>query len=149
MREKGVVTEIKGGTTVVSVDKREECAGCGLCVFNDGTGKSEFYAKTQSGVKLGDTVIVERSENGRFLGVLLVFFIPLMLIGLSVLVNYLLIKNEIWILVLSGGFIAAWYAVLALLDKKFKTVGAFNSVIVEVVPKDENDKERDLPDTKE
>lgn len=134
MREKGVVTEIKGGTAVVSVDKKDECASCGLCLFKDGTGKAEFYAKNDLGAKKGDAVIVERLENGRFLGVILAFFIPLLLIGLAVLIDYLFIKNEIWILVLSVIFIAVWYAILALLDKKLKTVGAFNSKIIEIVP---------------
>ena len=139
MQEKGVITEIKGGTAVISVDKKEECAGCGLCLFKDGTGKAEFYAKNNISAKVGDTVIVERSESGKFLGAILAFFIPLLLIGLAVLINYLFIKNEIWILILSAVFVAAWYAVLAFIDKKLKTVGAFNSRIVAVLSPDNSD----------
>ena len=139
MRETGVITEIKGERAVVSVDKKEECAGCGLCLFKNGTGKAEFYAKNTVQAKVGDTVIVERAESGRFLGAILAFFIPLLLIGLAVLINFLFIKNEIWILVLSVIFVAAWYAVLAFIDKKLKTVGAFNSRIVAVIAPDNSD----------
>ena len=139
IRERGVVSEITGRTAVVSVDKKAECAGCGLCLFKDGTNKAEFYAKNTVGAKSGDAVIIERSESGGFLGTVLAFFVPLVLIGLAVLINYLLIKNEISILILSVVFIAVWYLILAVLDKKLKNIGAFNSRIVSVIPPDNSD----------
>ena len=133
MREIGLLTEIKGNIAVVSVDKKGECAGCGLCLFKENAQKAEFYAKNPVGAKVGDKVIVERAENGRFLGALLAFFVPLLLIGLAVLIDYLFIKKEIWILVLSVLFIAVWYLILAFLDKKLKKVGALDSRIVSVI----------------
>ena len=139
MTERGLITEIKGKTAVVSVDKKAECAGCGLCLFKEGTNKAEFYAQNTVGAKIGDAVIIERSESGKFLGVILAFFVPLILIGLAVLVNYLFIKNEIWILVLSVLSVAVWYAILALFDKKLKNIGAFNSRVVSVIPPNNSD----------
>lgn len=139
MRETGVITEIKGKTAVVSVDKKAECAGCGLCLFKEGTNKTDFYAKNTVDAKTGDTVVIERSDSGKFLGAVLAFFVPLILIGLAVLINYLFIKDEIFILVLSVVFIAAWYTVLAILDKKIKNVGAFDSRIISVISPDDSD----------
>ena len=138
MREVGVLTEIKGGVAVVSVDKKEECAGCGLCLFKDNANKTEFYAKNSVGAKVGDKVFVERSDSGKFLGAIMAFFIPLLLIGLSVLINYLFIKNEIWILVLSVILVAVWYVILAFLDKKLKKIGVFDSRIVSVIASPDN-----------
>ncbi|MBP5466983.1 MAG: SoxR reducing system RseC family protein [Clostridia bacterium] len=145
MRDSGVITGIKGRTAVVSVDKKAECAGCGLCLFKEGTNKTEFYAKNTVGAKTGDTVIIEHSDSGKFLGAVLAFFVPLILIGLAVLIDYLFIGNEIWILVLSVAFIAVWYAVLAVLDKKLKKIGAFDSRIVSVITPENTDNS----DTKE
>lgn len=139
MRETGVITEIKGKTAVVSVDKKAECAGCGLCLFKEGANKTDFYAKNTVDAKTGDTVVIERSDSGKFLGAVLAFFVPLILIGLAVLINYLFIKDEIFILVLSVAFIAAWYLALALLDKKIKNVGAFDSRIISVISPDDSD----------
>ncbi|MBQ6980109.1 MAG: SoxR reducing system RseC family protein [Clostridia bacterium] len=139
MREIGILTEIKGDVAVVSVDKKEECAGCGLCLFKDNAGKTEFYAKNTVGAKIGDNVIVERAESGKFLGTILAFFIPLLLIGVAVLINYLFIKSEIWILVLSVIFVAAWYFVLSFIDKKLNKVGAFNSRIVAILSPENSD----------
>ena len=133
MREKGVVTEINKNYAVVSVDKKEECAGCGLCLFKDGTNKTEFYAKNVSGAEVGDEVVLERSEKGRFYGAILAFLIPLLLIGVAVAINYLFIKQEIWTLVLSLIFIVVWFILLFFIDKKLKNFGAFRSEIVEVI----------------
>ena len=144
MRETGIVTEIKGKTAVVSVDKKEECSRCGLCLFKEGANKTEFYVKNESGVKVGDNVTIESSENGKFIGVILVFFVPLLLIGLAVLMNYLFIKKEIWILILSVSFIAVWFILLALLDKKFKEIGLFNARIISVLPAPEKTVEDDI-----
>lgn len=133
MRERGVVTEIRGKTSVVSVDKKDECSRCGLCLFKEGTNKTEFFVKSEDGVNVGDTVEIERSESGKFSGVILAFFVPLLLIGLAVAINYLFIKSEIWILVLSIVFIAVWYVILAFLDKRLKTSAVFNARIVSVI----------------
>ena len=136
MTETGVVTEVKKNYAVVSVDKKAECEGCGLCLFKDGTNKTEFYAKNDLNAKVGDKVLVERSENGRFYGALLAFFVPLMLIGLAVAINYLFIKNEIWILILSIAFVSAWFVALCLTDKKLKSVGAFKAEITAITSED-------------
>ena len=78
MKETGVVTEIRGKTSVVSVDKKDECSRCGLCLFKEGTNKTEFFVKSEDGVNVGDTVEIERSESGKFTGVILAFFVPLL-----------------------------------------------------------------------
>ena len=139
MKETGVVTEIRGKTSVVSVDRKDECSRCGLCLFKEGTNKTEFFVKSEDGVNVGDTVEIERSESGKFTGVILAFFVPLLLIGLAIAINYLFINSEIWILILSIGFIAVWYAILAFSDKRLKKSAAFNARIVSVSAKtDEN-----------
>lgn len=133
MTERGVVTKVTKNFAVVSVDKKPECEGCGLCLFKNGASKTEFFATNALGAKEGDAVAVARSERGKFYGVLLAFLVPLILIGLAVLINYLFIQSEIWIPLLSVAFIALWFAVLSLLDKKLKNIGAFRSEIVEII----------------
>ena len=146
MRERGVVTEIRGKTSVVAVDKKDECSRCGLCLFKEGTNKTEFYVKSEDGVNVGDTVEIERSERGKFAGAILAFFVPLLLIGLAVAINYLFIGKEIWILVLSIVFIAVWYAVLAFFDKRLKNSAVFNARIVSVIDKAQSEHKEDIND---
>ena len=146
MKETGVVTEIRGKTSVVSVDRKDECSRCGLCLFKEGTNKTEFFVKSEDGVSVGDTVEIERSESGKFMGVILAFFVPLLFIGLAVAINYLFINSEIWILILSIGFIAVWYAILALFDKRLKKSAAFNARIVSVKLKAQPELKEDMND---
>ena len=135
MREMGVVTEINGKTAVVSVDKKDECSRCGLCLFQEGTNKAEFFVRSEADVSVGDTVEIERSEKGKFAGAVLAFLVPLLLIGLAVAINYLFIKSEIWILILSVIMIALWYVALAFLDKRLKSSATFNARIVALISK--------------
>ena len=146
MKETGVVTEIRGKTSVVSVDRKDECSRCGLCLFKEGTNKTEFFVKSEDGVNVGDTVEIERSESGKFTGVILAFFVPLLFIGLAVAINYLFINSEIWILILSIGFIAVWYAILAFSDKRLKFSAAFNARIVSVKLKAQPELKEDIND---
>lgn len=149
MREIGTVKEINGDRAVVSVDKKDECERCGLCLFKNGEASAEFFVKTDALVKVGDKVEIERSENGKFLGATLAFSVPLLLIGLAVLIDYLFIKKEIFILVLSVLFIAVWYGILAAADKAFKKSGAFSAKIISVLSADETQNETKVKDTKE
>ncbi|MBQ9485844.1 MAG: SoxR reducing system RseC family protein [Clostridia bacterium] len=137
MTEQGVVTQIKGKFAIVSVDKKEECAGCGLCLFKDNATKTEIYAFNVQNAREGDVVIVERSEHGKPLGSILVFLVPLLFIGIAVALNYLFLKNEIWVLALSAAFMVIWYVVLGLVDGKIKKSGAFSSEIVGIVSRAE------------
>ena len=91
-----------------------------------------MYAQNSVGAKKGDAVIIERSGKTSLFSVFMVFLVPLILIGLAVGVNYLAIKNEIWIPILSVLFIILWYTILALTDKKFQKLKGLTSVIVSV-----------------
>ena len=140
MKETGVLTEIKGRSAVVTVQKKEECKACGLCLFKE-NGKAEIYADNPVNAQKGDTVTVETKESGKLLGAVLVFLVPLIFIGIAVLLNAVLIKNDIFIPIISVGLIAIYYAILAILDKKFKKSKAFYSLITEIVSKGDDNAE--------
>ena len=139
MTERGTVTEIKGKTAVVTVTKSEQCKECGLCLFKKG-GKAEFYARNLLDAKVGDDVLLDIKESGRFLGAILVFLVPLLLIGLAVLINFLFIKNDIFIPIISVGSIAVYYTILGLSDKKFRNSRAFVSDITKIIKSEDSDK---------
>lgn len=144
IRETGTLIKTKGKTAVVSVDKSEKCAGCGLCLFKNGTTKAEFYVSNEIGAKVGDVVVIERSETGGLLGAVLAFFVPLLLIGLAVVIDFLFIGKEILILILSAAFIAAWFSVLGLIEGRLKNGKAFRSRITEISSaREENAQEKE------
>lgn len=133
MREIGTVEKIDKDITIIKVDKKDECSKCGMCLFPKGANSIEFIADNALSAKIGDKVIVERKEDGKFLGALLVFFVPLLLIGLSVFIGLVLIKWELSVLILSLSLIILWYIILSVIDKKLIKLKKFRAVIVEIV----------------
>ena len=133
MREVGTVERLENNFAVVKVDKKDECSKCGMCLFPQGANSIEFVADNKIGAKTGDKVIIEKGENGKLQGALLVFLVPLLLIGLSVILGLYVIKWELSVLILSGSLIILWYIILSIIDKKLKYLSSFKSVIVEIV----------------
>lgn len=136
MREVGVITKVDGEMATVKVDKKDECAKCGLCLFPKNASSIEIDAKNPIGASVGDTVSFKRQKDGKLLGSILVFLVPLLLIGLSALITYLFIKIEIWMLILSVILIVLWYTILAFIDKKLKITFDCASVITEIINKE-------------
>ncbi len=133
MKETALVIKENGKHAVVSIDKKDECSKCGMCAFPKNANKIELNAKNGVGAKVGDTVIVERAQGGKLTGAILVFLVPLILIGISALINHFFIGNDLWFLGLAVIFIAVWYAILAIIDKKLVFMNKYLSVIIQVV----------------
>ena len=66
------------------------------------------------------------------------FFIPLLLIGISALITYLFIRIETWLVILSVISIILWYTILAVIDKRLKNVSGGVHVIVNILKKGDN-----------
>lgn len=143
MKEIGVITKIRNNKATVRVDKKDECSKCGMCLFPKGASFIEIEAENDLSLGLGDTVIIETQNQAKLLGAVLAFLVPLLLIGLSILLNYLVIFNEIITLGVALGSIAVWYVILALIDKKLKNTVGFSAKILELVIKAENDLKND------
>lgn len=137
MKELAKVTAVKGNRATVSVDKKDECSKCGMCLFPKNASSVEFPAVNTVGAEVGDTVLIEKMEGGNLIGALLAFLVPLLLIGVSVVLGYTVLNSEIWILALSVIFIFLWYTILAVIDKKLKNTLKFSVEIVEITPKGE------------
>ncbi len=133
MTEQGKVVETKGNFAFVEINKKTECDKCGMCAFPKNVSTIKLRTENEIGAKVGDAVILEREEKGKLLGTLLVFLVPLILIAISAVIGYLLIKSEIWILILSVISIALWYTILAIIDKKISKLNGFKSKIVKIL----------------
>lgn len=138
MQEIGVVTSVKGEKATVKLDKKDECSKCGMCLFPQNASSIEIEADNQIGAKVGDTVTFERQADGKLLGALLVFLVPLLLIGISAILSYLVIGKEIYMLVMSLSSIIVWFFILSMIDKKLKKTTSFCWVIVDINQKQKN-----------
>ena len=136
MREQGVVVEVKKSTATVRIDKKDECSKCGMCIFPKGASSVDFDADNKLGATVGQTVVIDTEKDGKLLGALLVFLVPLLLIGISVLIGLMIIESELSVLALSVALIVVWFAILSLIDKKLKKTVSFRPQIVEILTKE-------------
>ncbi len=144
MKESAIVKKIDKNMAIVTVDKKLECSKCGMCAFPKNANKIDMRAKNPLNAKVGDEVVIEKTGDGKLTGALLAFLVPLVLIGISSLIALLIIKNEIWIPILSVILIILWYVFLALIDKKLAFLDRFLAVIIEIKSQPEN---KDLEQT--
>ena len=136
MQEIGKVSKIEGKYAFVKVPKKDECNKCGMCLFPKNAQEIEIRAKNPLSAEVGDVVEIKNSSDGaKTIGTMLVFLVPLLLIGLAVLIEKLFIKNEIYILLLSLAFILSWFVILSLIDKKIAKKDKFVSEIVRIKEK--------------
>lgn len=136
MQEIGKVSKTEGKYAIVKVQKKDECSKCGMCLFPKNASEIEFRAKNTLSAKEGDDVLINTSnERGKLVGMLLVFLVPLLLIGLAVLIEKLFIKNEIFILPISIGLIVVWFFMLSFIDKKIAKNDKYVCEIIEILNK--------------
>lgn len=132
MTESGYVVKTEKNRAIVKVDKKDECAKCGMCLFKNGASFIEYSATNGINAKAGDKVVIETQKDAKFLAILLVFLVPLVLIGLSFILNYLTLKSDVFLLVLSFGLIGIWFVILGVIDKKIKKLNGFCPKIVKI-----------------
>lgn len=132
MIETGKVKIVEGDVAVVTIDKKTECSKCGMCAFPKNANQIDIRAKNVVGAKKDQTVVIETTGEGKLTGVLLAFLVPLILIAVAGVIGLMVIGNEIWFLVLSLIFIALWYTILAILDKRLIFLDKFCARVVEI-----------------
>lgn len=136
MQEIGKVSKIEGKYAIVKVQKKDECSKCGMCLFPKNASEIEFRAKNTLSAKENDDVLINTSnERGKLVGMLLVFLVPLLLIGIAVLIEKLFIKNEIFILPISIGLIVVWFFMLSFIDKKIAKNDKYVCEIIKIINK--------------
>lgn len=135
MIEKGIVTSLDGDYAIVKVNKKDECAKCGLCLFPKNADSINFRAENGVGAKVNDIVEIETKERAKTLGIVLVFGVPLILVIASLILGYIFIKNEITCLLVSLGVVIVWFFILSIIDRKIKNSLKFSSKIKEIINK--------------
>lgn len=135
MKEIAKVSEVHDKNATVVIDKKDACSKCGMCLFPKNAGSIKVFANNSVNAEVGDEVLVERTERGKFLATVLVFLVPILLILLSMVLAYSVIKSEIWTLFLSVIFLVLWYTVLALIDKRIKITKKYETQIISIISK--------------
>ena len=129
MEEKGSIVKKTGEYAFVKVDKRAECKKCGLCAFPKNVDSVELRAYNKIDANVGDEVIVSTNEKGKWLSLILVFGVPLLIIGGVFALAFFSGWSEVMMPLIGVGAIIIWFIILGVADKKFKMLNAFRTEI--------------------
>ncbi len=135
MIESGEVVKTEKNYAVVRIDRKAECARCGLCGMKKNESHVECKAKNEAAAAEGDTVLIKTDGSATLISSLLVFVMPLILLAAELAVCYVLNVEELWILIICIGTLAAWFCILALIDRKFASIRGFSPTIVRIIEK--------------
>ena len=104
-----------------------------MCLFPENVNYIELSVKNTINAKSDDRVLIEKNENGKLLSLFLIFFVPLLLIGLSTVLGLFVIKNDLSILLLSICLIVLWFFVLRFIDKKLSKKINYTAKIIKKI----------------
>lgn len=133
MKETGIVTKISNDTATVKVKRRAECSKCGMCGMKDSASDMDFIASVKNTeVSLGDTVTIESKKDLKAVSYLLVFIVPLLLVGAGLFIGYKFFTETIALLMALGS-VFVWFIVIYFLDKIFRFGKNFGYEVTEVI----------------
>ena len=140
MKETGIVTFKDDKTLTVKVKRRAECSKCGLCGMKESATDIDFLATygsfSKDSISEGDVATVESNKDIRLVSYLLLFIVPIILIGASIAIGYLFL-SELWSVGLALISVACWYFLVWAIDKKFNFAKKAGYVVTSVIKHNE------------
>ncbi len=131
MRERALVTEVKDNYLKARIERHSACDSCGMCGLSKENKYVEIELINTVSAKTGDVITVEIKNQSTTKVTTIIYFLPMLLGFIFLLVAYLLSLPE-WVQSLSFlGGIALTFTVLAIIDKKLKKSNFVDIKIVE------------------
>lgn len=121
MTERGVVSKVKGKKATVEFERRSACDQCHMCAVTKDKMTVHVVLENTLDAKVGDFVEVEMGEQFVITAALIVYVIPLILIGIGIGVGTLISELAQILMAVGGlvlGFIIAFILEKAVIRKK-------------------------------
>lgn len=113
MTERGVVTKVKGNRATVEFDRKSACDSCHMCAVTRDGMKVKIVIDNTLGACVGDVVDVAMGERFVLTAALIVYIIPLVLVGAGIGVGSVL-GELAQVLFALGGLIVGFGIAIAL-----------------------------------
>ena len=133
MTECGVVTKVKGNRATVQFDRKSACDSCHMCAVTRDGMKVQIIIENTLGAQVGDIVNVRMGERFVLTAALIVYIIPLVLVGIGVGAGSLL--SELAQVLLAVGGLVVGFVIAFLLDRfVIRKRKGFAPQMVEICP---------------
>lgn len=138
MIEQGEVIKIEKNNAVVAFQRKTACDKCGMCAFGKNDMKVKLTLKNNVNAKVGDIVEVTMGDRFVLTSALIVYIIPLLLVGAGIGIGIgFKLAEYVQIILAFAGFVAG-FALSALIDKKIKKRTNFSPSITRIVAEEED-----------
>lgn len=141
MVEQGEVIEINKKNAIVSFERKTACDKCGMCAFNKNDMKVKLTLRNNLNAKVGDIVEVSMGDRFVLISAVIVYIIPLILVGAGIGIGIGCNLSELIQIVLAFTGFVLGFVISALIDKKLKKKTNFSPRITKIIEKKENSDE--------
>lgn len=115
MTERGYVAKVKGKKATVRFERRSACDKCHMCAVTKDGMQVEVVIENSLGANEGDFVEVEMGEKYVLTAAMIVYVIPLILIGIGIGVGTLI--NDIAQICLAVAGLVSGFGIAIILDR--------------------------------
>ncbi len=115
MTERGVVVKVKGGRATVRFDRKSACDSCQMCAVTKDGMKVEVMLENNLNASVGDTVCVQMGDKFVLTSAVIVYIIPLILVGAGIGIGTLI--SEIAQILFALGGLVVGFVIAFLLDR--------------------------------
>ncbi|NLZ25640.1 MAG: SoxR reducing system RseC family protein [Clostridiales bacterium] len=129
MIEWGTVVKLKGDKAVVRFNRKSACDNCRMCAVTKDGMKVEVVVKNTLNLSVGDSVAVEMGERFVLTAAVIVYIIPLLLVGLGIYLG-LFISDLMSAIFAVAGLVLGFIIAISI-DKQLKKKKGFSPRMVE------------------
>jgi len=127
--EWGTVVKLKGDKAVVRFNRKSACDNCRMCAVTKDGMKVEVVVKNTLNLSVGDSVAVEMGERFVLTAAVIVYIIPLLLVGLGIYLG-LFISDLMSAIFAVAGLVLGFIIAISI-DKQLKKKKGFSPRMVE------------------
>ncbi len=142
MEQYGLITENKGETAIITLQKHLSCEKCGHCGILSGAGKREVSIEVSNPIKAeaGERVMIETDDRRMLFVSFMLYMVPLLglvggiFTGLMLAEHFSFQENQELYAVGTGFvFMAIIFLLIRVWDNKAKNNPYYRPVIVEII----------------
>ena len=132
MTERGKVVDIKGKKAIVRMERRASCKDCKMCGFGANDKFVDLVADNDKNAQIGDTVELTFSTNMVVKAMGVIYVLPIILAGISLVITTALQLSEWLQLGIALGSLLTCVLFVYLAEKFFRKK-KYSPVIINVI----------------
>ena len=134
MTETGIIESVNKGYAVVKFPRKQACEQCRMCIKHKDNVSVSLYIKNTLNASINDKVIVEMRDNLVLKSAIVVYFIPVILVTLSLIATQAL--DTLWQFISVIFAIIAGFGISIIVDRHNKKYNKLTATMIKIIEED-------------